>query len=41
MGTERCGYDRLEGRALQLEKAKGQVLRLGQTWEVATWEIAM
>ena len=28
------------GRAPRLEQAGGGALRLGQTWEVADWEIA-
>ena len=27
------------GRSLRLEQARGRVLSLGQTWEVAAWEI--
>ena len=38
--AERCGQDRLGGRAPLLEHAKGRALRLGQTWEVVTWEVA-
>ena len=39
LGAKRCGLDGL-GRAPRLELAGGRVLRLGQTWKVATWEIA-
>ena len=40
MGAERCGLYGLEGRTLRIEQAWGRALRLGQTWEVAAWEIA-
>ena len=39
-GTERCGQKGLGDRALQLVQARGRVLRLGLTWEVAAWELA-
>ena len=32
------GQDGVGGRALQPKKARGRALRLGQTWEVGTWE---
>jgi len=40
MGAEHWGWDGLEGRAPRLEQAWGPTLRLRQTWEVGTWEIA-
>ena len=39
-GSERCCCDGLGGRVLRLEHARGRALRLGQTWEIVTWEIA-
>ena len=33
-------FTEIGGRALRIEHAWGRALRLGQTWKVATWEIA-
>ena len=40
MAAEPCGQDRLGYRAPRLEHAGGRALQLGETWEVAAWEIA-
>ena len=39
MGAKGCSQDGLGGRSPQIEQAGGLLLRLGQNWEVAAWEI--
>ena len=41
MGAERCGPVGIGGQALRLEHAGCRALRLGQTGEVAAWEITV
>ena len=43
MRAERCGYDWLGGRALQLRRVRGPIYKLPfgklHIWEVDTWEV--
>ena len=41
MGAERCGPVGIGGQAPRLEHAGCRALRLGQTGEVAAWEITV